>query len=301
MGADEPNAEPATTSGSEIRRMIRLRSGGSVFAFLATVGLFNSCRDLVDPALPLNAVRFSPPPVYTRWWAMTEACSGASRSFASVSWFIVPEAARIPFNNDQVEGYWSLASNQIVLAGAAQLRGGNVRHEMLHALIRSSGHERSQFLGKCAGTVDCSMHCVQDAGSAPQVPGVVQITPAGLEVGVEVEPDALGITADDGFFRVIVTARNPTSRAVAVTLPISSTGPSTSFAFDIRGTGGGKAAGKPVLDPAVTVFAPGETKRQVFDLQIGCDFTSLTLPPGRYTVRGAYGSNWVTLPPMMLP
>jgi len=280
--------------------MIRLRSSGSLFAVLAA-GFFNSCRDLVDPALPLNAVQFSPPPVYARWWAMTEACSGASRSFASVSWFIVPGAARIPLDDDQVEGYWSKAGNQIVLAGNAQLRGGSVRHEMLHALIRSNGHERSQFLGKCGGTVDCSTHCVQDAGSAPQVSGVVQTTPNGLEVGVEVEPDPLGITADKGFFRVRVTARNPASHAVAVTLPISSTGPSRSFAFDIRGTGGAKGAGSLVMDPAVTVFAPGETKRQVFDLQIGSDFTSLTLPPGGYTVRGAYGNNWVTLPLIVLP
>src|SRR5687767_13898568 len=55
----------------------------------AAVGLA-ACSSLVDPDLPVNARQFTPPPVYARWWAMTQACSGLSGDLASVSWYVVP-------------------------------------------------------------------------------------------------------------------------------------------------------------------------------------------------------------------
>jgi hypothetical protein len=49
--------------------------------------------------------------------------------------------------------------------------------------------------------------------------------------------------------------------------------------------------GEVVLDASSVTFAPGETKRQLFDFSIGNDLPSRQLPPGAYTVVGAYGSH----------
>jgi hypothetical protein len=46
-----------------------------------------------------------------------------------------------------------------------------------------------------------------------------------------------------------------------------------------------------VLDASVVTFAPGEIKRQYFDFSIGNNLPARRLPPGTYSVVGAYGSN----------
>src|SRR5688500_4303804 len=144
---------------------------GRVFRWLpsavAAVGLA-ACGSLVDPDLPTNAEQFSPPPVYARWWAMPQACSGLSGDLAFVSWHVVPGASTVPLNGQLVDGYWSGASNRIVIAEKARLAGGKVRHEMLHALIKARGHPRGKFLADCGGVVACPVPCVSDAGPPPQ-------------------------------------------------------------------------------------------------------------------------------------
>jgi hypothetical protein len=49
--------------------------------------------------------------------------------------------------------------------------------------------------------------------------------------------------------------------------------------------------------PEVSRFAPFETKRFIFDLQIGAGETRYDIPSGRYTFNGAYGSVWAPTPP----
>lgn len=53
-------------------------------------------------------------------------------------------------------------------------------------------------------------------------------------------------------------------------------------------------------DPAVTIFMPGELKRQVFDFVIGNNLAARTLAPGTYNVRGAYGGKSATHAPIVL-
>ena len=113
-----------------------------------------SCQMPTDPPLPGDAIRFTPPPVYAQWWALTEECSGINRSLDAVQFYLIPNASTIPDNTyGEVAAYWSPASNRIVLADFYEMQGQLVRHEMLHALLRASGHPPAYFQGRCAGVV----------------------------------------------------------------------------------------------------------------------------------------------------
>jgi hypothetical protein len=267
----------------------------------AVVGLA-ACRNLVDPDLPSNAEQFAPPPVYARWWAMTEACSRLSGDLSSVSWFMVPGVSTVSLNGKPVDGYWSLGSNRIVIAEMGKLAGGKVRHEMLHALLKGRGHPREKFLEDCGGVVACAEACINDAAPPPPPdPAAVPMPPDSLEIQVVVDPETPNRAQDDGFFTVTVSAQNSRSQPVVVTLPSGPFGnmPET-FSFDIQGDSGRLIASELALDPAVVFFKRGETKRHVFDFVIGNDPQSRAFPPGTYTVRGAYGGHWQTHAPVVL-
>jgi hypothetical protein len=280
----------------------RFRVSGWLSLVAAVVG-FSACRDLVDPDLPQNAEPFSPPPVYARWWAMTEACSGLSGGLASVSWFVVPGVSTVLLNGTPVEGYWSLASNRIVLAGAGKLTGAKVRHEMLHALIKARGHSRAKFLADCGGVVTCAEACISDAGPPPAPdPAAIQIGPEPLEVRVDVEPTTPSRAVEDGFFAVIVSVRNPRMSPVVVQLPpLPIAGGSRTFSYDLAGQSVVLSGNEFALDPSVSVFAAAETKRHVFDFMIGNDLASRTLPPGTYAVQAGYGGHLVGHAPIVIP
>ena len=106
---------------------------------LATTPLgLNGCDRLVDPKLPSDAELFTPPPVYSTWWRMTEACSGLSGSLDAVTWYKTDEVVHDVRTGEVVAGYWTAGSNSIVLTSTVMLDGGTVRHEMLHALLQKS-------------------------------------------------------------------------------------------------------------------------------------------------------------------
>ena len=134
---------------------LRANRNAARSVFVALVACI-SCDYLVDPPLPPDAARFVPPGVYARWWAMVESCSGFSRPLGDVEWYSAPGQLTNPSNSrEAVEGYYSRASNRIVLLSRNTIAGGTVRHEMLHALLRVGGHPRSAFLQSCGGLVDC--------------------------------------------------------------------------------------------------------------------------------------------------
>ena len=102
------------------------KTGAAVLALLAGI----SCGRLVDPPLPADAALFVPPPVYARWWAMVEECSGLRGSLDKIQWYSAPEELSNPDNSgDRVEAYWSRASNRIVLSRNRTIDGAVVRHE----------------------------------------------------------------------------------------------------------------------------------------------------------------------------
>jgi hypothetical protein len=125
-----------------------------------------ACRSLVDPPLPVAAVPFPAPAEYSRWWAMTESCSGLTGSLASITWYTVPGSTFVPLEGNHVVAYWSQRSNRVVIAEMDVMNGGAVRHEMLHALKQKPGHPRTDFVDKCAGVVVCAAECALEGRAA---------------------------------------------------------------------------------------------------------------------------------------
>jgi hypothetical protein len=266
-----------------------------------------SCSHLLDPPLPEGATQFSTPAVYARWWTMVEQCSGLQGSLGSVHWYSTPQQLWNPSNSaDPVEGYWSLASNRVVLNSNDTIDGPTVRHEMLHALIRSGAHPRSAFLKNCGGVVSCPLRCVQDAGDpAATDPGTPIVTPAALEITSAISPASPSFEMDGGLATFTVSARNPLPHPVIVPLPgRPGGGPPMSFGYDLAlFAGGNVSSGDPALDAGVTYFAAGETKRAVFDFLVahvptpgygvipGIGIYGIALPPGDYLFRGDYGGH----------
>jgi len=133
-------------------RRVRSLASRSIAAVASFVTL--SCQTVTDPPLPGDAIRFAPPPVYAQWWTITEACSGITRPLDAVEFYRIPNASTIPDKTyGEIAAYWSPAGNRIVLADFYQMQGQLVRHEMLHALLRVSGHPPAYFQGRCAGVV----------------------------------------------------------------------------------------------------------------------------------------------------
>jgi hypothetical protein len=222
---------------------------------------------------------------------MTESCSGVRGPFGDVAFFQVPGVADFESDGRRVVGYWTSGGNQIVLAGDAVLDGGSVRHEMLHALIPIGGHPRDQYLEKCAGVVDCGAKCIDDAGAPPPAdPAALSVSPAALQVTTEVTPAAPTSATDGGFFVVSVAVRNTLAQPVVARLGATNAR-ALSFQYDVRGPTGATVGAQVALDASAVTFAPGEVKRQLFDFSIGNDLPARRLPPGAYTVVGAYGSH----------
>jgi hypothetical protein len=64
------------------------------------------------------------------------------------------------------------------------------------------------------------------------------------------------------------------------------------FEFDARGPAGGINDWENRLDPSEWIFAPGETKKKVFDFTTGNDLIAHKFPPGNYLVRGGFADYW---------
>jgi hypothetical protein len=103
-----------------------------------------------------------------------------------------------------------------------------------------------------------------------------------------------------------ISVHNPFPNPVVVVLPRRSTESFvTSYRFAItREIGGSVTGADVVIDPEVSQFAAGETKRTVLDFGIelvaipginvihGLGSHGVALPPGPYTFRGAYGGQF---------
>jgi hypothetical protein len=251
-----------------------------------------ACREIVDPALPDGTTPFTPPSYYTTWWAMTQACSGITGNLQDVHWFVVPSGTSIILDGAQLSGYWSEASNRIVLRDDATNDGAVVRHEMLHALIRVGGHPRPYFVDRCGGTVDCVTACLADAGPAPTLPASTPRLPAdSFDIAVLVS-DTASASVNGGYFSVTMTATNRAPHEVIASLPLVGDGSGDQVAFGFlleSGTGQG-SNGSVIFDQVLTTsevlsFAPGETKRQVFDLFA----KGPSLRAGSYRATGSFG------------
>jgi hypothetical protein len=260
--------------------------------FCAGAPLIVACTDIVEPPLPPDAEQFSPPAVYATWWKMTEACSALTGSLAAVSWYQTSQVVYDTQNGDVIAGYWVSGSNRIVLTSSVMMEGGIVRHEMLHALIRKGGHPRGQFLGNCAGTVDCEEPCVASAGPYPPPPeSPIVVSGDSIEITLAVDPLTPAKQIDDGRFSVTVFARNKSAHWITVA-PAAGSDVGQTFSVDVQGANDYTSSSQLAIDQSQTIFAPHETKRQVFDLVVGDYPIAHQLRPGDYTVRGAFAGWW---------
>jgi hypothetical protein len=258
-----------------------------LFALFAGV----ACGHLTDPPLPENALVFHPPAVYAKWWAMVESCSGLTGSLESIQWY------------STIAGYWSLAGNRVVLTTSDTIAGGVVRHEMLHALLRSAGHPRSAFLQACGGIVYCGQECVRDAGPPAAPPnGTPTVAPSELDVSSVVSPDGPSSQIDEGLATFTISVHNPFTHGVIVSLPSGAGSVPVSYGSAMRESGGaGVTSGDFAYDPGITYFAAGETKRDVVDFFVippdfpsyvgppGLGASGIALPPGTYSFQGDFG------------
>jgi hypothetical protein len=244
--------------------------------------------------LPANAAPFTPPAVYARWWAMTEACSGRSGNLADLQWYRVP-VSEFMYGGQRAGGYTSRWSNRIVLIQAIIERGEMVRHEMLHALLRRGGHPRAQFLGSCASIVLCQGYCIKAAGPwHPPRTDYVVLPPDSLEVASHAQ---LLPRESDGqrWFDLEITVRNPRGRAVVVAAPGDRVTPGT-FGYPLRGPvtswspfrGGGIGGREVMTDSSTVFFQPFETKKWLFEFLVADTLDQHHISPGMYVVRGDY-------------
>jgi len=253
---------------------------------------FAACASVTDPQLPDGTRLFTPPAVFQTWWSMAQECSGRGGSLSAVEWYVVPGASEFEHQGRMVSGYWSQASNRIVLAEKAVEDGPLVRHEMLHALEHDVDHKRSAFLEHCGGVVVCITSCLSEAGRPPAPrPGLARVPADSMLIDVQVNPAEPGQRIDEGHFRLTITVKNPRRDSVVVLLPASKdAAPPAAFSFVLRSEAMGLWYEERAWDPGMTVFGPGETRRAVYDFRLAPKFDGLrALPPGAYSARGGFG------------
>lgn len=272
-----------------------------VFAFkrsrrwlTATValGALESCA-LFDQ-LPRSAKPFSPPAVYARWWSEVEQCSGASGDLSGVSWYEAPINDIHP-DGRPAGGYWNSYDNRIVIASEYRLRGILVRHEMLHALVRGSGHPREQFLGNCAGLVVCTDRCVTDAG-AWHAPAGLSFVPVD---SVRIDDSGVLLTRDASgqrWFELRIRVTNPATTPVFV----ESVAMATAVA-DLRQKSGGIELGSANYDSSSLTFAPDATREWLFDFLVSDSLTTWTVTPGKLMYRGLFAGRSTAIDSLTIP
>lgn len=258
------------------------------------MSLLAGCREL-GPGLPAGAERMDPPPVYAEWWRMTEACSARSGDFSEISWYVVPGARAISSGDTrEVQGIW-MGNNGIVIAGESVRSGPLVRHEMLHAIRQQGSHPRGDFVDRCGGVVACEKECLDKEKAPHPDPTALVVDTSKMEIEISVWPVIASASDPEGYLRLTVTARNPSSRSVIVRLPESGdAGPSASFSWEIRTRGSTMWLDERAWAPEVTRFGPGETKQHVFDFWTTGTSWQWPLAAGTHEFRGAYGDRWAS-------
>jgi hypothetical protein len=107
-------------------------------ALIAALVLLPACRD--GPTVPAGAVRFDPPARFRALWTETEQCAGRRRPFDAVRWYQVPDVWEVTTNGRRVAGFYNIAGDYVVIAGAYMTSDPLVRHEALHAILDEPGH-----------------------------------------------------------------------------------------------------------------------------------------------------------------
>jgi hypothetical protein len=220
---------------------------------------------------PRDAVEFSPPTYYRTLWRSVESCSGSAGDYASVRWFRTDGSAG---GDVDAIGAWWPEGNRIVLNGDYLNNESIIRHEMLHAILRSVEH-LSTFNGSCADIVSCSGRCTSEAGTRPPGPTATSpiIQPSALVVSAELIPPT---SLDSGWTTLIVTATNPHPYAVWVDLDGR-----PGIQFDCYFDTSFRCGGRNYLPEEDGPFGANETRREA---------SVFRLSPGSRSVVGFYNT-----------
>ncbi len=239
--------------------------------------------------LPRGARRFTPSAQYRAWWALTEACSGVQGDFNTVKWYILSSSDTFAIEGETVNGAWYGGhDNWIVLGDEEAFDGSLVRHEMLHALLKTPGHPRQQFLGNCSDIVACIEDCVSDGGGPPDTSESAAILgPSVLPAAVLLAPDTVSLAADSGWTTITISITNTTRAPGRVAVDTSFGVPESIILWHstpgLLGVVEIQADYYFTLAPAGTA---GATRRVVFDQQV--PFTSAS---PQYVVTGLFGES----------
>lgn len=249
-----------------------------------------ACETATAPEVPTTAVPYTAPARFALWWRLTQACSGLTGDFASVSWYVVPNTKTFSYDGRQVNAYWIGDPGRIVLADSLRNDGPTVRHEMLHVLLHRKGHPRAAYLAACGGVVACSGECVDEAGrygtpsaSAPE------LLPRDVIPRVEVLAPLPAEVADSGAVAVLITITNPRSEQAWVRLTFREPG---NFQYPTFGVVADYD------DPTrIAALATEWSSSDRFPLDAGGSRRWVwegAFPPGRYGILGSF--NDATVP-----
>lgn len=132
-----------------------MRSGLLLVLFLAIGG----CAAMTNPdSIPADGRLLAVPASFATLWHETEACSGIVADMDRVTWFAAPT---LTVGGQKAAGYTNWRAHYISLADplVALVEQGDtiaaksVRHEILHDLIRQSGHPVEFFIERCGTAV----------------------------------------------------------------------------------------------------------------------------------------------------
>lgn len=264
-----------------IAQIWRRPVGLGLLGLAGSIALLAGCSDLFGPDVPEGTVVLSTLPVeYQRWWDITQTCSGLRGDLGDVEFRVLPGSATLPDGGATGTYYWN--GNVIVLAESVARDGRVVRHEMLHALLRTvqiGGHPKQYFEARCGGLVSCGDRCSEDVGGIPaEASGAPLLAPDEVEVTVRILPSRVGSPpAESGCMTILVQARHVGAEAAVMDLG------SQGFRWWVEGLGGG-GGGTPTPPNDSVLMRPGASRYAAFD----CPDPLAVLEPGEYWVEGEW-------------
>jgi len=150
---------------------VRIRTLRAMLVIVGLPASSSACTSLAPSAfnLPAGAVQIATPAVYREWFERTESCSGKTGDFAAVQFYVVPGVETFPTEEGSKVGEWISdgSSHRVIIAGNYRDHEMVVRHELLHTLLRQSGHPDEYFVSRCRLTWES-----WNSGSGVVGPGV---------------------------------------------------------------------------------------------------------------------------------
>jgi hypothetical protein len=299
---------------NEARSIMRLSERAISVAGL--IGLIAAACEYTTAPLPSSAARFEPPPVYSTYWSIVEACSERTIDVRDWTFFTVPRGALREAGYGDAAAYTSVANHQIVFEAGVESNPSDVRHEMLHAVLGTAyargnpaqQHPPKYFRGLCEGVVYCDQGCL-DAGPPPALPpaDAPVLALSSLQVGVEVRSQ-VSRTGVDRALPIVLRATNPTNHSVWLALePTLGASPPAAHWIGFRIAPAEQSL--PIGDltrvdstgivfqasDGKVAFAAGQTRWLVFDM------SGRLYPPGDYQVVGVFNTRQISAPLLITP